>query len=375
MAPYQQHMAEALVLAERGLGAVEPNPMVGAVLVRDGQVIGRGWHKTFGGPHAEIEALTDARTAGVSPAGATLVVTLEPCHHHGKTPPCTEAIIAAGIAAVVAAMPDPSQEVSGAGFKALRAAGVDVTVGVGREAAERLLDAYCKLCIEHRPWVICKWAQTLDGRIATRTGHSQWISCQAARQRVGEYRRVCDGVAVGVGTVTADDPLLTNRTGAGRQPVRLVLDDALQIPPDCRLVRSIDQAPLVIATTGEAVASRPGRARELEASGAELLQLPAGAGGVDLPELLAELGRRQWTRLLVEGGSKVLGGILRGGLADALRVFLAPRILGGAEGLPCAAWQEIDAMDRAMRLPAPSVEKSFRASRSRLAIRRERGRL
>lgn len=353
---HERFMDEALVLAARGLGQVEPNPMVGALIVRDGRVVGRGWHKRFGRPHAEIEAMTDARAGGADVRGATMYVTLEPCCHHGKTPPCTRAIIDAGITRVVVAVEDPFEQVAGQGLTELRQAGVEVTVGVCGPEARRLLAAYIKLIRQGRPWVICKWAQTLDGRIATRTGHSRWITSESSRRRVHELRGQCDGVAVGIGTVVADDPLLTNRGGLGRQPARVVLDEGLVLSCESQLVRSIDQAPLLVATTAEAMAAHAGVAEELRRWGAELLDLPASDDGVEIPALLDELGRRRWTRLLIEGGSAVLGSVLSRGLADELRVFLAPRILGGREGLPCVTWAEIDHMNHAMRLPTPEVE-------------------
>lgn len=356
MAAHTDFMHEALELARRGIGAVEPNPMVGAVLVRDGRVIGRGWHRRFGGPHAEIEALRDAAAAGESPAGATIYVTLEPCCHFGKTPPCTRALIDAGVARVVAAMVDPFPQVSGGGLAALRDAGIGVVVGVCEAEARRLLDAYLKLRTTGRPWVICKWAQTLDGRIATRTGHSRWISSEASRRRVHEIRGWCDGVAVGANTAVADDPLLTNRSGQGRAPMRVVLDERLLLPAGGQLARTAGQVPLLVATTAEAVETQPGRAAELHDLGAELLVLPAAPAGVDLPALLDELGRRQWTRLLVEGGARVLGQMLRGGLADELLVFLSPLLVGGCEAMGCVNWDEIDTMDQALRLPPPRIE-------------------
>ena len=357
MSEYEAHMQLALELARRGRGAVEPNPTVGAVLVRQGQVIGQGWHRQFGGPHAEVEAIADARAAGHDPAGSTLVVTLEPCCHQGKTPPCTQAIIEAKIAIVVAAMVDPFEPVRGKGLEALRRRGIEVIEGVGQEPARRLLEAYTKLRTIGRPWVICKWAQTLDGRIAARTGHSRWISGEASRRRVHEMRGGCDGVAVGAGTVLADNPLLTNRSGSGRQPARVVLDDALNISLASRLVGSIDQAPLLVATTPAALAAKPPHAQALRARGAEVLELPPGAGGVDLGALLDELGRRQWTRLMVEGGSAVLGSFIRQNLCDELAVFLAPRLLGGREGLPCITWPEANTIDHAWALPGPEVER------------------
>ncbi|NLF29397.1 MAG: RibD family protein, partial [Planctomycetes bacterium] len=218
------------------------------------------------------------------------------------------------------------------------------------------LAAYLKLLREKKPWVILKWAQTLDGRVATRTGDSRWISNEASRARVQELRGWCDGIAVGVGTIVTDDPLLTNRSGSGRAPTRVVLDDRLTMPDGARLLRTMDAAAVLVATTHGALAARPDRADALAAAGAEVLPLPAGPGGVDVDALLAELGRRRWTRLLVEGGPAVAGSLLRAGAVDELWVFLAPRLLGGREGLPPVLWSEIDRLADAMALPPPAVE-------------------
>lgn len=351
------HMQLALDLAERGRGYVEPNPMVGAVLVRDGHVIGRGWHKAFGGPHAEVEAIADARAAGHDVAGSTLYVSLEPCCHVGKTPPCTKAILEARIATVVVAMLDPFEKVCGKGLQELRQAGVAIIENICQEQARRLLSAYIKLRTVGRPWVICKWAQTLDGRIAARTGHSRWISNEASRQRVHRLRGGCDGVAVGLKTVLADDPMLTNRSDTGRQPTRVILDDLLGTPLSSRLVASADKTPLVVATTACAAAEGAAQVQALRGRGIEVLELPPGPGGIDLAALLDELGRRQWTRLLVEGGSTVLGSFIGQNLADELNIFIAPRLLGGREGLPCIKWPEVDTIDQAKQLPAPEVER------------------
>ena len=347
-------MRRALGLARRGRGVVEPNPTVGAVIVREGQVIGEGWHKAFGGPHAEVEAIAAARSARHDPAGATVYVTLEPCCHEGKTPPCTEAIAAAKIARVVAAMEDPDPQVAGGGLAALRAAGVEVTCGVLEAQARELLAAYVKLRTTGRPWVICKWAQSLDGRIATFTGDSKWISGEASRRRVHELRGRCDGICVGVGTVRADDPLLTNRSGRGRQPARVVLDESLETPLDCKLLASTDVSPVIVVARQEADASA---GEALTATGAEVLARPAAPGGVELGALLDELGRRQWTYLLVEGGRGVLGSFIAQGLADELLVFVAPRLIGGARSLGPVDWGDVESVEQAMALPAPQVEQ------------------
>jgi len=339
-------MAAALDCASRGRGAVEPNPMVGAVIVREGVEFARGWHREFGRPHAEIEAIGAARAAGADLRGATLYVTLEPCCHlNKKTPPCTETIIPAGFARVVVAMEDPDENVRGRGIAALRAAGISVDVGVCEQAARELLAAYVKLRTRHRPWVICKWAQTADGFLALPRGKGRWISSEQSRARVHELRGLCDGVLVGAGTVLADDPLLTNRSGKGRQPPRVVLDGRLRMPLDCQLVRTAGDSPVILATTPAGKAANPAKAQELVRAGVEVLEIPEmpGDGGaaepaaprVGLDGLLDELGRRQWTYLLVEGGAEVLDSFVTSGLADELIVFISPERLGaaGAKGM------------------------------------------
>ena len=345
-------MARALELAQSGRGSVEPNPMVGAVIVRGGQVVAEGCHARFGGPHAEVEAIAQAQARGQDLSGSTLYVTLEPCCHQGKTPPCTDAIIRCGFARVVAAMEDPDQKVSGRGLAILRRAGMELALGVLEGPARELLGAYIKTRRLGRPWVICKWAQSLDGRIATHTGQSRWITGPQARAEVHRVRSWCDGVCVGVGTVLADDPLLTNRSGSGKQPARVVLDAHLRIPLESRLVQSARQSPLLIVTAAD-----PGqRLQALEQAGAQVLRLPASpTGGADLPSLLEELGRRGWTYLLVEGGRNVLGQFLSAGLADEAMVFVAPRLLGGRQALGPVDWPEPDRIDQGLKLPPPRV--------------------
>jgi len=337
----EQFMRLALACAAEGRGAVEPNPPVGAVIVRDGVEIARGWHGRFGGPHAEIEALSAARAAGCVVRGATMYVTLEPCCHHGKTPACSDALIAAGVARVVVAMVDPDEHVAGGGLAALREAGVEVAVGVCEAEARELLAAYVKLRTRRRPWVICKWAQTADGYLALPGGQGRWISSERSREHVHEVRGICDGVCVGVATVLADDPLLSNRSGRGRQPARLVLDSTLRTPPDCAMLRDSAGGAVVVATTVGA-GEQDAAATALREAGAELLTLPAGDVGVSLPALLAELGRRMWTRLLVEGGPTVLRAFLDTGLADEILAYVAPRAVGAdSAGLPRLAVEDV----------------------------------
>jgi len=327
----EKHMATALELAARGRGSVEPNPMVGAVIVRGGRQIARGWHGYFGGPHAEIEAISAAEKAGEDIRGATMYVTLEPCCHHGKTPPCTEAIVSAGLKRVVAAMEDPNPRVAGKGISRLREAGVEVIVGVLERQARELLAGYIKRQTQGRPWVICKWAQTADGILALPPGRGRWISSEQARRYVHKLRGTCDGVCVGIGTVLADDPLLSNRSGRGRQPARLVLDRQLRLPENCQLARTAQLSPVIVATTSQALVTKADKAERLRRAGIELLEMPAGSGGIFLPALLEELGRREWSYLLVEGGAAVLRSVVLGRLADELLVFVSPMQLDGTK--------------------------------------------
>ena len=319
----EHFMTAALSLAQLGRGEVEPNPVVGAVIVRGGREIARGWHRRFGGPHAEIEALRAAADEGVNVHGATMYVTLEPCCHHGKTPPCTETILEAGIARVVAAMADPDENVAGGGIAKLRAAGVQVDVGVCEDAARTLLAPYRKLREQRRPWVICKWAQTADGYLALPAEYGRFISGPDSRAAVHELRAFCDGILVGAGTLLSDDPMLTNRAGTGKQPTRVVLDSRLRTPLTCRVVTTAGETPTIIATTPAGVRGNRTAAAALGDAGVELLDLPAGEEGISIPALLDELGRRQWTYLLVEGGSRVLSSFILPGLADELWAFVA----------------------------------------------------
>ena len=313
----------ALDLAELGRGAVEPNPMVGCVLVSpSGQELGRGWHRRFGGPHAEIEALRDAAGQGHGVAGATAYVTLEPCCHYGKTPPCSQALIEARVARVVAAMEDPDPHVAGGGMRQLAQAGIEVELGVCAARARRLLAPYVKTRRQGRPWVIAKWAQSRQGLWALGSA-GRWISCEPARRQVHQIRSWCDGVCIGAGTVLADDPLLTNRTGQGKQPARVVIDRELSLPTDSALVSSLDVAPLIVVVPAHRAADP--QARRLADLGAEILPLDGvGVGDLALGGLLDELGCRRWTYLLVEGGPTLMACLARERLLDEAWVYVCP---------------------------------------------------
>ncbi|MEX0819359.1 MAG: bifunctional diaminohydroxyphosphoribosylaminopyrimidine deaminase/5-amino-6-(5-phosphoribosylamino)uracil reductase RibD, partial [Pirellulaceae bacterium] len=318
------HMARAIELAQRGAGFVEPNPMVGCVIVRDDQVVGEGWHPRFGGPHAEVEALNNA---GREARGATLFVTLEPCCHQGQTPPCADAVVKAGVSRVVVAHRDPFPQVDGGGIRLLREAGLEVEVGVCEEQARELNAPYLKLVETGKPWVIAKWAMTLDGKIATRTGDSRWISNEAARAIVHQIRGRVDAIIVGSGTARADDPLLTARPAGPRVATRIVLDSNASLAADSQLVKTIDAAPVVVVTTSDAPGENVRRLREC---GCEVLACDGDTRAERLHKLLAELGRRRMTNVLVEGGMALLGAFHDAQVIDEYHVFIAPKIVGGA---------------------------------------------
>jgi diaminohydroxyphosphoribosylaminopyrimidine deaminase / 5-amino-6-(5-phosphoribosylamino)uracil reductase len=320
-------MKRALRLARRGEGWVSPNPMVGAVVVQDGRVVGQGYHRRVGLPHAEVEALRDA---GEAARGADLYVTLEPCNHQGRTPPCTQAILAAGVRRVIIATPDPNRRVTGGGAAFLKAQGVEVSVGVLEAAARQLNEAWLHWTDTGRPWVLAKAACSLDGRIATATGESQWLTGEAARAYGHRLRHRYDAILVGIGTALADNPQLTVRLprGPSRDPIRLVLDSHLRLPLDSRLVRHDSQAPTWVATTSQAPAAA---VQTLQGLGVEVLVLPAEAGRVSLPALLQYLGERQVQSLLVEGGAETLGAFFDQRLVNQFSFFYAPKILGGVK--------------------------------------------
>lgn len=317
-------MRRALALARRGQGRVEPNPMVGCVVVRGGRIIGEGWHRLFGGPHAEVEAL---RRCGGDTRGATVYVTLEPCCYHGKTPPCTDALLAAGVRRVVAAVTDPNPRVAGRGLRRLASAGVDVRLGVLETEARALNEPFFKLIRTRRPWVILKWGQSLDGCIATRSGDSKWITDAAMRSHAHRVRGRLDAIVVGVGTVLTDDPLLTCRVGRVRRvATRVVLDSQLRTPPTARLVRTARLAPTWVFCARSASRSRRGR---LEKAGCRVTPLPRSRRGLSLSALLDELGAASMTNVLVEGGGRLLGEFVDQRLADEFHVYVAPRLIGG----------------------------------------------
>jgi diaminohydroxyphosphoribosylaminopyrimidine deaminase / 5-amino-6-(5-phosphoribosylamino)uracil reductase len=320
--------------------------MVGAVLVKDGEPIGQGFHAELGGAHAEVAALDDCRRRGADPAGATLYLTLEPCAHHGRQPPCTDAIVAARVARVVIGSDDPSEKASGRGPGILRDEGIAVTLAEGAEAsAARLLNqAFRKHARTGRPLVSFKSALTLDGRVATVEGRSRWISGQASRALVHQWRAALDAVVVGIGTVLADDPLLTARTeGVATQPRRVVFDSGARLPLDSALVRSIPQAPLILVL---APGAPKGRVDPLRDAGAEVIVVD-GSRPERVCAALAELGKRGITGLILEGGPTLAGAFLEAGEVDELRLFFAPRVLGAGRSVIESSGAErlVDAQD------------------------------
>ena len=325
-------MTTALRLAVKGRGTASPNPMVGAVVVKQGQVVGQGYHLRPGTPHAEILAL---RRAGTGARGATLYVTLEPCCHVKKrTPPCVPVILDSGVRRVVIAMQDPNPSVKGKGAAALRRAGLSVEVGVARSEAEELNKAYCHWIKTGRPYVTLKAGMTLDGKLATARGESRWITGELSRKEVHRLRRDTDSILVGVGTVLADDPSLTARTGARfdqlfpRQPLRIVIDSRLRTPIKARILTQQQAAKTIIATTSAASAARRS---VFQRKGIEVLVLPSAKGHVSLPALIKELGRRGIASLLAEGGSEINAAMLKAKLVNHVRLYLAPILLGGQD--------------------------------------------
>ncbi len=349
----QGHLRRALELAERGRGQVSPNPLVGAVVVKDGAVVGEGFHAELGGLHAERAALADCRERGEDPAGATMYVTLEPCAHQGRQPPCVEAILQAGIGRVVIASEDPSEKAAGRGPGILRDGGVEVEFAAGAEAAAaRLLNqAFRKHARTGLPLVTLKLAMSLDGRTSTAPGDSPWISGELSRALVHRWRAESDAIAVGIGTVLADDPLLTARTPApavplpamagqrnswagGRQPIRVVFDSQARLPLDSRLLATLDQSPVLVVTAPDA---DPARVSALEAAGAEIL-VAGGATETDrIASALADLGRREVTSLFLEGGRTLAAAFLAAGQIDESRTFIAPMLLGAAKSTEAEA--------------------------------------
>jgi len=321
----EQYMKQALSIARYGIGRTSPNPMVGSVIVSQGRVVGQGWHRKAGTPHAEIHAL---QQAGELAKGATMYVTLEPCSHHGRTGPCADAVIAAGIKKVVIATNDPNPLVAGRGIAKLRAAGIEVVEGVLAKEAAELNEVFIKWIATQMPFVVLKSAMSLDGKIAAYTGHSQWITGSAARERVHTLRDCYDGILVGIGTVLADAPNLTTRLSTeGKNPIRIIVDSLARTPLDAHVI--VDGlAPTIIAVTDQAPQSR---IDALQQAGATVLVIEGSKAGVDVRRLFEVLGQRQITSILIEGGASINASALENNIVDKVYWFIAPKIIGGQQ--------------------------------------------
>ena len=337
------YMNLALELARRGMGWTSPNPMVGAVLVKNGEIIGQGWHTRYGELHAEREAL---KTCTQSPAGATLYVTLEPCCHQGRQPPCTQAILDAGISRVVVGSGDPNPLVAGKGLEILRAHGVQVEDGVCREACDALNQVFFHFITTRRPYVVLKYAMTMDGKIATRTGASKWVTGEAARRRVHEDRHRYRAIMAGVGTVLTDDPLLTCRMEGGRNPIRVICDTQLRTPMDSQIVRTAGEVPTILATA----CPDETRRAPYESAGCRVWVLPQREGHVDLAALMDRLGAENIDSVLLEGGGTLSWSALEQGLVQKVQAYIAPKLFGGGASKSPVEGLGVATPDQAVRL-------------------------
>jgi diaminohydroxyphosphoribosylaminopyrimidine deaminase/5-amino-6-(5-phosphoribosylamino)uracil reductase len=346
-------MVRALELAARARGRTSPNPMVGAVLVRDNQLLGEGFHAYAGSDHAEVAAL---REAGPAARGATLYVSLEPCCHFGRTPPCVEQILQAGVCRVVAACEDPNPAVSGKGIAALRAAGLSVEVGILAEEASRLNEAFFTHVRTGRPFVTLKVAASLDGKIATRTGDSRWISGESARRRVHQLRNEVDAVLVGIGTILRDDPRLTTRLGIAdqRDPIRVIVDNLARCPLRANVVNRASTAPTILAVSQMAPRTK---LEALQQEGMQLIVVENSPRRVSLERLMEALGKRGILSVMIEGGAEINASALREGIVDKVLVFLAPILIGGKSTPTAVGGEGIETLNQALRLREMRIER------------------
>lgn len=344
----ERFMREALRHARKGIGRTSPNPAVGAVIVRQGRVVATGYHRKAGGPHAEAEAIRALK--GPARPGDVLYVTLEPCNHHGRTPPCTRAVLNAGIGRVVVGMRDPNPNVAGNGCAFLESRGVEVRTGVLEKDCRALNEAFIKHVATGRPFVIAKTASTLDGWTATATGHSRWVTNEQSRRFVHRLRDRCDAVLVGVGTVLADDPSLTTRLAGrrGRDPIRVIVDTRFRTPEQSKVLHSESVAETLIVVAEGLNISRLEAISERD--GVAVVRCPEGEGGLDLSALLDILGAKGIMSLLVEGGAAIMGSMMRHRLLDKVYMFKAPKLLCGNDGVPVAAGPGAGSMDQCLLL-------------------------
>lgn len=346
----EYYMQQALTIAQYATGRTSPNPLVGAIIVKDGHIVGQGWHRQAGTPHAEVHALAQA---GELAKDATIYVTLEPCSHYGRTGPCADALIAAGIKKVVVAMTDPNPEVAGNGLNRLRAAGIEVVEGVLTAEAARMNEVFIKWITTNMPFGILKTAMSLDGKIAAYTGHSQWITTSASRQQVHKLRNIYDGILVGVGTILADNPQLTTRLPAGsHNPVRIIVDTMARTPLTANVVTD-KQAPTIIAVSQTAPTERVAALRNL---GVEVLLLEQTPCGVNLRQLFKTLGERRITSVFVEGGATINASLLADKLIDKVYCFIAPKIIGGKTAPGPIGGSGVESVKQAILLEDISVQ-------------------
>lgn len=348
----REYMQLALDLAASAKGYTNPNPVVGAVLVKDGVIVGTGLHLKAGEPHAEVHAFN---MAGDHAKGATLYVTLEPCSHYGKTPPCANLVKESEVSRVVVATMDPNPSVAGRGIRLLQEAGIQVEVGVLEEEARKLNERFIHNMLTNRPFVVSKFAMTLDGKIATHTGHSKWITEEEARLQVHELRHEIDAILVGIGTVLADNPSLTTRLpqGNGKNPIRIILDSDLRIPLSATVV-NVEEAQTIIVCSTDA---DPSKTHQLKEKGVQIIQVSKKETGLDLEEMLDELYKNGITDLLVEGGAEINASFLRAGLINKFIVYIAPKLLGGRHSKTPFTGMDIETIDEALQLEFDSFEQ------------------
>ncbi|MBQ3713559.1 MAG: bifunctional diaminohydroxyphosphoribosylaminopyrimidine deaminase/5-amino-6-(5-phosphoribosylamino)uracil reductase RibD [Spirochaetia bacterium] len=355
--PEQQFMRHAIALALKGEGKTRPNPLVGAVIVKDGRIIGEGYHTKYGSLHAEREALADCRRRGESPLGADMYVTLEPCCHTGKQPPCTEALAESGIGRVFVGSEDPNPLVAGKGIKFLRQHGIQVQTGFLKAECDALNPIFFHYIAAGKPYVALKYAMTADGRIATVTGASKWITGEAARNHVHRLRNRYASILVGINTVLRDDPLLNCRIPGGVNPLRIVLDSALRIPLSSHLVQSAKEIPLMVVCSDSKIKGAADKKKALEAAGAEVLPLDSPDGRPDFKALVAELGKRSIDSLLIEGGSQVHYSALKAGVVSHIYSYVAPKIFGGTSAPGPVGGYGADAVSDAFVLHLAGIQQ------------------
>ncbi|EJO5348621.1 bifunctional diaminohydroxyphosphoribosylaminopyrimidine deaminase/5-amino-6-(5-phosphoribosylamino)uracil reductase RibD [Clostridium botulinum] len=353
MEDYNFYMKKALKLAKKGEGKVNPNPKVGAVVVKDNKIIGAGYHKYFGGPHAEVYALREAEE---NARGATIYVTLEPCSHYGKTPPCAEAIVKAGISKAVIAMKDPNALVQGRGIDILKQNGIEVVTGIMEKESKELNEVFIKYITKKEPFVVLKTASTLDGKIATKTGESKWITGEESRYRVHQIRNDLSGIMVGIGTIIKDNPLLTTRIEGGRSPKTIIVDSHLRTPLESKILKTINERTIYIATTKNH--NNISKKQTLEKLGVKILEFQENnEGKVPLKKLMRCLGKEEVDSVLLEGGSTLNFSALKEGIVDKVMCFIAPKIMGGQDSKNMIGGDGVENLKDIFKLENLKLEK------------------